>query len=68
MGHDVMMWLAISLSVPYLQAAVEAIPHLWTVEQNKTMPVQRQLSLPQDERGRYIPNGLELMLQMKVHK
>ena len=48
-GQDVMVWSVVCFSAPHSLVAVGSILHLCTVEQNKLMPVQRWLSLTQDD-------------------
>ena len=63
-----MIWAAVSSSTLHSQAAVGTIPHLCTVERNKPTPVRRRLGLTKDGLLRYIPNGLELGIKLRMRE
>ena len=60
MGQDVITLLAVCSFVLHSQAAIEIIPHLRISEQNRPMPVWRQLSLTHAGQGKLNPSGVGL--------
>ena len=65
-GPAVRTWSAVCSEAPHLRFGEGARPHLCMNEWNRPTSVHRRLSLTQAVRGKLIPKGLALVLDIKT--